>query len=81
LILARTGKNRSSGTDPSGWHPPLTKHPKAPFRLSLNAIAKSFFGVSAACIVSKIFPPQCLQLTAQVLPVTEIVENRFGDER
>ena len=75
LIRAIAGMNFSSGTAPLGKHPPLIRQPKAPFSLSVAQCARSFSGVSAGCMVSRTFPPQCLQLSAQPLPVTDIVGN------
>ena len=81
LIFSRVGMNCLSGTEPFGRHPPLTRQPKAPFCFNFAPSSKSFSGVLAGCMVSRILPSQCLQLSAQFLPVTDIVGKRVGDER
>src|SRR4030067_1870541 len=68
------------GTDPSGKHPPLTKHPLAPAVLRRSHNSTSSFGVVAGYIVSRTTPPQCLHFIAQFLPVTEIVGKSEIDE-
>ena len=73
LIFSRTGMNCLRGTEPSGRHPPLTRHPKAPFCFNFEPSSRSFSGVLAGCMVSRTLLPQCLQLSAQSLPVTDIV--------
>jgi hypothetical protein len=69
-----------SGTDPSGKHPPLIKHPKAPLRLIFFASANSVLGFVAGCIVCRTLPSQCLQLSAQEVPVMEIVGKSLCEQ-
>jgi len=73
--------NLPKGTEPSGRHPPLIRQPKAPSRLICAQILNNLSGVVAEYIVSKTFPPQCLQFNAQPVPVTEIVGNSLGEEQ
>lgn len=80
FIFAMAGMNCSSGTEPSGEHPPLMRQPKAPFCLSSVQSSMSFCGVLAGCMVSRTFPSQCLQFNAQPLPVMETVGNSVGLE-
>ena len=80
LICAIVGMNFSSGTAPFGRHPPLIKQPNAPFSLSAVQWARSFLGVFAGCMVSRTFPPQCLQFSAQPFPVMDIVGKSVGDD-
>jgi hypothetical protein len=41
--------------------------------------AKSFSGVFAGCMVSRTFPPQCLQFNAQPFPVIDTVGKSVGE--
>ena len=69
--------NLLRGTEPLGVQPPLMRHPMPSWLLIVFAASKSFSGVSVGCIVSKSFPPQCLQFNAQLFPVTENVGKQF----
>lgn len=81
FICAMAGMNCSSGTEPSGEHPPLMRQPNAPFCLSSVQSSMSFCGVFAGCMVSRTFPSQCLQFSVHPLPVMETVGNSVGLER
>jgi hypothetical protein len=71
----------SKGTEPSGRHPPLIRQPLAPSSLSLTHKSKSSSGKRAGCMVSNTLPPQCLQLRAQEVPVTDTVGKSLIDEQ
>lgn len=73
--------NLSSGTEPSGKHPPLIRQPMQPLLLKSLQMSISFSGVGADNMVSRTFPPQCLHFKAHEEPVTEIVGKVVGDER
>ena len=80
LILAIASTNLSSGTDPSGKHPPLIRQPTQPLFFKSVQVSISAFGVGADSMVSRTFPLQCLQFKVQEFPVTEIVGKVVGDE-
>jgi len=81
LIFSMAGMKGLRGTEPSGVHPPLIRQPKAPCCFSVAASAKSFSGVVAGCMVCRTLPPQCLQLSAHAVPVTDTVGKCVGEER
>src|SRR5208337_5855 len=81
FTFSMASANSSRGTEPSVRHPPLTRQPTAPFCLSFAHTSNNSEGESAGCMVSRTLPPQCLQFSAQRVPVTEIVGKLDGKEQ
>ena len=81
LIFPIVLMNLRRGTEPSGRHPPLMRHPNAPSCLSLLQRVNNSSGVFAGYIVFRTLPPQCLHFSEQPWPVIEIVGKSFVEER
>src|SRR5271157_365915 len=68
------------GTEPSGMHPPLMRHPWAPFAFNCAHSSNNCSGDLAGYIVSSTSLPQCLQLRAHSVPVMDIVGKNVEEE-